>query len=249
MIFVSYSHANAQMCQDFVTMAAPLKRYVGVRLWSDDDIPPGKDLKKAIGEALDRTSVAVLLVSKEYLASDFVQTIELPYFLKAAKGRGVEFLWVLISDCLWTRTPLDPLKAANKVKHPIDQFSIADQQTAWRKVVEKVDEAWQRYERPKINAALSGKDMNRVEENLHVLAAPARRKTEVFVYSENAMRWWHVGSILPGQRHCTCYFGDDKTKSKSKFKILAITTDLWVGGQMKPPDDRTRSDHVIVRRR
>jgi hypothetical protein len=250
MIFVSYSQVDRQMCDEFMTMAAPLTRYGGVKLWSDADIQPGQDWKKAINKALDETSVAVLLVSKAFLASPFIQTMELPYFINATTKRGVEVMWVLISDCLWKRTPFDPIQAAHPVKKPLDQLSIARQQTAWRKVVENVDEAWQRYERPKINKGLSGHGMNRVEPKLHLLASPARRRAEVFVYSENAKQWWHTGSVMLGQTHGKCYFGDDTTKVGSQFKIVAITTDLLVGGMMPgPPSDRTQSDAVVVKRK
>jgi hypothetical protein len=144
MIFISYSHDDRHLCDEFIKMAAPLIRYTGVSMWSDADIQPGRDWKKAIDEALNSTSVAVLLVSKAFLASHFIQSKELPYFLDAAKNRGVEILWILVSDCYLKRTPLEHIQAAYPVKRPLDQLSVARQQTAWKTIVGKADEAWQR---------------------------------------------------------------------------------------------------------
>lgn len=249
MIFISYSHSDRTVCEEFVTMVAPLTRYGGVKLWSDADIQPGKKWQAAIDKAMKETSVAVLLVSKAFLASRFIQTKELPYFLEAAEKRGVEFMWVCVSDCMWEETPLAHIQAVNGTEKPLDQYSVPEQQTLLKMVGKKVHEAWKRYERPEINRGLNGHKVFREEPNFHVLAKPARRRTEVFVFSEGVKEWWHVGSILPGGTHCKCYFGGEKTPASSTFKLLAVTTDQTVGGMMEPPKDRTQSEEASLKRK
>jgi hypothetical protein len=249
MIFVSYCQQDRAACDQLLKMAAPLTKYGGIRLWTDSDIQPGSTWKKSIEKALDETSVAVLLVTDGFLASAFIQTVELPYFLEATKKRGIEFMWVLVSDCLWKHTPLSELQAAHPVKEPLDHLSPAKQKTAWRMVVEKIDDAWRRYQRPKINTALNGHKVFREEPNFHVLAAPARRRTEVFVYGEEAKQWWHVGAIPAGKTHCKVYFGGENTRDGAVFRMMGVTTSQPVQGMMTPPSDGTHSEQVTLYRK
>jgi TIR domain len=250
MIFVSYSQDDRKFCDAFIRMASPLTRYGGIRLWSDSDIQAGKSWKKEIDKALDATSVAVLLVTDSFLDSHFIQTVELPYFIAATKNRGIELMWVLVSDCLWKKTPLGSIQAAFRTAKPIDFLSSSQQKTAWRSVAERVDEAWKRYERPEINTNLKDRAVNRRETNLRLLSKPAHRRTEIFVRAEGGKEWWHQCSIAPGRTDGNCTFGNEKTKKGHRFQIVAMTTDQVVGGKSERlPGHRTRAVGVSVRRR
>jgi len=62
-------------------------------MWWDGEIKPSQQWREEIEAALDSARVAVLLVSKHFLASDFIVNIELPYFIDAARQRHVQILW------------------------------------------------------------------------------------------------------------------------------------------------------------
>jgi hypothetical protein len=194
MIFVSYSHDDQVFCDAFVKHTSTLKRFVKVQTWSDAKIGTGRDWKREIKQAMDTSSVAVLLVTSSFFHSDFIQDGELPYFLKARQARGLELLWVLVSDCYWKKTPLANIQAAINTSKPLDSLSTPQQNTAWRILIEQIDEAWRRYERPKMNLALRGRPVKRREVNFPVLARPARRKTEIFVRAE----WARQLLVAPG---------------------------------------------------
>ena len=51
-------------------------------------------------------SVEVLLVTKDFLASSFINEHELAPVLKGAEIDGVKILWVLIRACAYSQTPL-----------------------------------------------------------------------------------------------------------------------------------------------
>src|ERR1700682_4984241 len=110
MIFVSYSQIDAKWCQDLLTMAAPLTRYEGVQIFSDAEIAAGASWPPTIQKALDKASVAVLLVSRHFLASRFIMDVELPYILKARNIRGLEILWVLVSQCGYENSELQRIQ-------------------------------------------------------------------------------------------------------------------------------------------
>ena len=74
----------------------PLQRQ-GVEVWDDTQLKPGEPWRKEIRTALAATKVAILLISADFLASDFIVTDELPPLLIAAAEGGATILPVIIS--------------------------------------------------------------------------------------------------------------------------------------------------------
>ena len=63
---------------------------------------------------------AVLLVSADFLASDFIADNELPPLLVAAENEGVIILPVIVSPCLFTNVPaLARFQAVNLPSKPL----------------------------------------------------------------------------------------------------------------------------------
>ncbi len=100
-IFVSYSHHDAVWAQRFEKVLKPLVRSRRLRLWVDTDIRVGNRWHPEIIRAIGRSSVALLLVSVDFLDSDFIMDEELPTLI----GQGVRLASVLVGDCLWRHVP------------------------------------------------------------------------------------------------------------------------------------------------
>jgi hypothetical protein len=86
MIFISYSHIDADSCRDLVRMAAPLIKYGGMQMFSDSDIAAGTSWPSTIQKALDKAAVAVLLVSRYFLESRFIMETEFAVHSQGAQG-------------------------------------------------------------------------------------------------------------------------------------------------------------------
>ena len=113
-IFLSYSHRDHEWL-DLVKQHLRGLQNTGLTLdvWDDSKIRPGKQWKPAIDIALSEAKVAVLLITKNYLASDFIVNNELPPLLAAARQNGTEILSVLCSPVHWEPSPLSAYQAIN----------------------------------------------------------------------------------------------------------------------------------------
>src|SRR5690349_4122324 len=103
-IFISYSHADSKWLERLKRHLKPLARE-GLECWDDTHIRPGDDWHQEISTALDMAQAAILLISPDFFASDFIDEDELPPLLAAAEGKGVRILPVIISACRFARNP------------------------------------------------------------------------------------------------------------------------------------------------
>ena len=87
-IFVSYSHRDKVHLHRLQVHFRPFERDYSIQVWSDEKIQSGQLWRKEIETALKQTAVAILLISADFLASDFIANEELPRLLDAAQSEG-----------------------------------------------------------------------------------------------------------------------------------------------------------------
>ncbi len=98
-VFISYSH-NAEdqaLLKEFRVHLKPWEKTTLLDMWSDQQIKPSQDWHREIQDALESTAVAILLVSPEFLASDYIRRYELPSLLRACEEGYVKLA------CLYLR--------------------------------------------------------------------------------------------------------------------------------------------------
>jgi formylglycine-generating enzyme required for sulfatase activity len=93
-LFISYSHRDLKWLEQLRTHLKPLERNYNLERWDDSHIKPGDKWLVEIEQALARAAVALLLVSPDFVASDFIDRKEMPSLLDAAQNQGLAILWV-----------------------------------------------------------------------------------------------------------------------------------------------------------
>jgi len=92
------------------------------KCWSDRQIEPGQVWREEIKAALMQCSLAVLLVTQEFLASDFIAHKELQPLLALAEKDGGRILWVAISDSTVADTVISSYQSLNNPDRPLDRI-------------------------------------------------------------------------------------------------------------------------------
>jgi 8-oxo-dGTP pyrophosphatase MutT (NUDIX family) len=135
-VFISYSHRDKKWLEELLLFLKPDIRRETIYVWDDSKIEAGAERSKEIEQALAAASVAVLLVSSHFLASDSITNQELPNLL--ARKKGLTIFWIALSECAWSRTPIAAYQAAHEPSRPLNSLSKANRDKAWSQICEKI---------------------------------------------------------------------------------------------------------------
>ena len=79
-----------------------LERHGNAEVWYDKARIGGADIwREEIDKAIDRTDIAILLVSQYFLLSDFIMREELPRLVKRAGEKQLVIFPILVGYCAW----------------------------------------------------------------------------------------------------------------------------------------------------
>ena len=141
-VFISYSHEDTKWREDLEKSLKPYLRDGSIKGWSDKQIIPGSQWFGEIQSALANSKVAVLLVTPDFLASDFIYEHELGPLLKEAEQGGVTILWVPIYPSAYKQTALEKYQAVINPNKPLASLSSkAKRDEAWVTICEEIGKA------------------------------------------------------------------------------------------------------------
>lgn len=105
-IFISYSHLDQEWLDRLLKQLSILRREGILEFWSDKELSPGDRWRAEIEQAIDKATLAILLVSANFLDSSFIMEKELPALLKKLEGGKLRKIMPLIATpCLWKEYP------------------------------------------------------------------------------------------------------------------------------------------------
>ncbi|MCK5342709.1 MAG: TIR domain-containing protein, partial [Candidatus Heimdallarchaeota archaeon] len=104
-VFISYSHKDEKWKDRLRPHLGILEKANRITIWDDRQIDPDGKWFNEIKKVIDRTSVAVCLISSSYLASDFINKEEIPYLLSRRGKEGMIIIPVLLKPCTWKAFP------------------------------------------------------------------------------------------------------------------------------------------------
>lgn len=144
-VFVSYSHTDRRYLQRLQVHLRPLEREGLITFWADTNLRPGDRWREEVRTAIDSARIAVVLVSADFLASEFIAEDELPPLLETAKREGARIMPVILSACGFTRhKSLANFQAVNDPARPLAEQSRAERERLWDSVASEIIESVRR---------------------------------------------------------------------------------------------------------
>jgi hypothetical protein len=165
-VFISYCHRDKRWRVELETHLKPYLRGGSLSSWSDRQIQPGSKWLAEIKSALASCNAAVLLVSPDFLSSDFIHENELGPVLKKQPDAGVKILWVPIRESAYKKTPLTDYQAVLDTGTPLASLTKARRDKAWVKICEEIEKAVNRPKEPLPEEASSPAARQRALSNL-----------------------------------------------------------------------------------
>jgi TIR domain-containing protein len=143
LIFVSYAREDQKFLDG-------LKKYMEVYqrnrpdvpiVWEDSQIKPGQEWEREIEKAIRGAKIAVLLVSTDFLASEFVSQREVPQLLSMYHTRNLQIICIAVGPFEQTETPLGKLQFANDPEKPLLDLDPARLEHELRTISRKIFDA------------------------------------------------------------------------------------------------------------
>lgn len=97
-VFISYAHADVSERQELQKYLITLERDGIIDIWQDGQINPGDDWHNTIVDALTEADIVIMLVSQSFIASSYVNLVELPLALSQQEA-GTLIFPVLLKHC------------------------------------------------------------------------------------------------------------------------------------------------------
>jgi internalin A len=138
--FISYSRKDKRYLEE---MRPHLDQYARLGLidsWDDTQIGAGAVWRDEINKAMQSARVGILLISPDFLDSDFILKYELPQLLEAEKNGEVTLLIVILRPCAFKLyKELSEIQTVNPPSSPLSKMSKAQREMVWAELAENVN--------------------------------------------------------------------------------------------------------------
>jgi hypothetical protein len=101
-VFIAYSHKDEKDKDKLLSHLNSLERNDLITVWHDERIQVGTNWKEEIEQTIAQASVAILLITPNFLTSDFIQKEEIPALLNRRKSEKELVIFPIIArPCAW----------------------------------------------------------------------------------------------------------------------------------------------------
>lgn len=142
-VFLSYAHKDESLLEKLNVFLSSLKRCDLIETWHDRAILPGQDWSDEIDQNLEAAEVILLLISQDFINSDYCYGIEMKRALERRNAGEAEVIPISLRPADWTGMAFSELQALPKGAKPITRWddqdeALLDVAKGIRKVVETV---------------------------------------------------------------------------------------------------------------
>jgi hypothetical protein len=136
-IFISYSHVDSKWLTE-------LKRHLNsldlnIEVWDDSRIETGDVWRVQIKEAIERSTIGLLLVSADFFSSKFIMENELPPLLESATKMKSKIVSVILKPCLFEEySEISKYQAINSPAEPVIGMDEYHRELLWVELTRRI---------------------------------------------------------------------------------------------------------------
>lgn len=136
-VFFSYSHVDEKYRNELEKHLMTLKRQGLIESWHDRRIAPGEEWANRIDEELRHADIILLLVSIDFINSDYCYELEMTEALARHDSGEAVVIPVILRPCHWTGLPFGKLQAATQDGKPVEKYPSLDD--AFLEITKKIE--------------------------------------------------------------------------------------------------------------
>ncbi len=125
-VFMSYSHKDKLLRDELATHLSNLRRQGVISDWYDGDIAPGTDWNEQIQTHLNTAQIILLLISADFMASDFCYSIEMQRAITRHEAKQARVIPIILRPTDWEGAPFSHLKALPTDGKPVTDWPTHD---------------------------------------------------------------------------------------------------------------------------
>ena len=145
-VFLSYAHEDRELCEQLEKHLSLLKRLGTISTWYDRAISAGSEWKHEIEKHLNTARIILLLVSPDFIASDYCYSVEMARAMERHARGEARVIPILLRPALWKDIPLQRLKSLPANGIPITEWNHQDK--VFTQIVEGIKDVVQELQEP-----------------------------------------------------------------------------------------------------
>lgn len=140
-LFFSYAHEDEELRDELAKHLRILERQGIISAWYDRDITAGMEWANAIDDNLNTADIILLLVSPDFIASDYCYDLEMKRAMERHEAGEAIVIPVILRKTNWTSAPFSKLQALPKNAKPVKSWT--DQDEAFTFISEQIQKVAQ----------------------------------------------------------------------------------------------------------
>lgn len=138
-IFCSYAHKDDRLRAELLKQLNPLMRVGLITVWHDREILGGAEWELTLDAHLNTANIILLLVSPDFISSDYCYYIEMDRALERHYKGAAEVIPIILRPCKWDIMPFGNLQALPTDGKPVTTWRNKDQ--AFKEIADGIEEA------------------------------------------------------------------------------------------------------------
>ena len=138
-VFISYSHQDQPLRQKLDNHLANLKRQNIITSWYDGEIIAGTNWQPQIMQHLNNAQIILLLISDDFMASDFCYSIEMTQAIARHDADQARVIPIILRPVDWQGAPFEKIQALPTDGKPVTDWP--NQDNAFLDIVRRIRKA------------------------------------------------------------------------------------------------------------